>query len=76
MNDNQFDPVEAKIVAYLKRVGAPNTITLIAPEIRETRQTTKDAVARLMSRRVLFSEPDFTFLANGETEAFGVRNSN
>ena len=73
MNEAPFEEIELKIIQYLRKVKAPNVPSLIATEIRETREDTLQAIERLVKKGILHSERDFTFFNNtGETKAFFI----
>ena len=75
MNSQDFDPIDLVVIAFLQRVGAPNVPSQIAVYIHEHRKDTINAINRLMSRGILYSEQDMTFFGStGETTAFGLKN--
>ena len=77
MNDQNFAPIDLEVIAFLQRVGAPNVPSQIAVYIHERRKDTIDAIERLMTRGILYSEQDLTFFGStGETTAFGLKNPN
>lgn len=77
MKDQNIDPIELAVIAFLQRVGAPNVPSQIAVYIHERRKDTMNAIERLMIRGILYSEQDLTFFGStGETTAFGLKNPN
>lgn len=77
MNEQNLAPIELEVIAFLQRVGAPNVPSQIAIYIHERRKDTINAIERLMSRGILYSEQDMTFFGStGETTAFGLKNPN
>jgi hypothetical protein len=77
MNEQSLAPIELEVIAFLQRVGAPNVPSQIAVYIHERRKDTINAIERLVTRGILYSEQDLTFFGStGETTAFGLRNPN